>query len=75
MKKLVIIVPKGSALDSYLIDAGFIYETIVCLRGSIHYKMNISTCFNIIELLVSKFCLKDFQIQCHDGLVTFRVRS
>lgn len=75
MKKLLIIAPKDSALDSYLADAGFIYDKIVCLSRSTCYKMNISLSLQLIELLVSKFCLIDFSIDCYDGEVTFRVRS
>lgn len=75
MKKLVIIVPRDSSVDSYLSDAGFIYDKIVCLSRGTCYKMNISLSLQFIELLVSKFCLKDFSIKCHDGVVTFCVRS
>ena len=75
MKKLRIIVPKDSALDSYLADAGFIYDKIARLSDRTCFKMNISTSLQLIDLLVSKFCLKDFSIRCHDGEVTFVVWS
>lgn len=75
MKKLIIIVPKDSALDSYLADAGFIYDKIVCLSHGTCYKMNISLSLQFIDFIVSKFCLTDFSVNCHDGVVTFCVRS
>ena len=75
MKKIRIIVPKGSALDSYLADAGFIYDYIHRLPASTCFKMNMSSCLQLIDFLVCKFRLKDFCIRCHDGEVTFRVRS
>lgn len=75
MKKLRIIVPKDSALDSYLADAGFIYDKFVRLADRTCYKMNISLSLQLIDFLVCKFHLTDFSICCHDGVVTFRVRS
>ena len=75
MKKLLIFVPKDSALDSYLADAGFIYYKIARLSNGTCYKMRITLSLQLIELLVTKFCLKDFSVRCHDGVVTFRVRS
>lgn len=75
MKKLVIIVPKDSTVDSYLADAGFIYDKIVRLSCGTCYKMNISLSLQLIELLVSRFSLKDFSVRCHHGVVTFRVLS
>ena len=75
MKKLRIIVPKDSALDFYLADAGFIYDKISRLSDRTCFKMNISLSLTLIEFLVSKFRLKDFSVRCHDGIVTFRVRS
>lgn len=75
MKKLRIIVPKDSALDSYLAGARFVYDKIVFFPNSTCYKMNISSSHQLIEFLVSKFCLKNFSICCYDGAFTFRVRS
>lgn len=75
MKKLRIIVPTGSALDSYLSEDGFIYEKIVRLSNDTSYKMNISLSLQLIDFLVCKFHLKDFSVRCYDGVVTFRVRS
>lgn len=75
MKKLRIIVPKDSALDSYLSDAGFIYDKIVRLSNDTSYKMNISLSLQLIDFLVCKFHLQDFSVCCRDGVVTFRVRS
>lgn len=75
MKKLRIIVPKDSFLDSYLVDAGFIYDKIARLPHLTCYKMNITLSLQLIDFLVSKFNLKDFSIRCYHGNVTFRVRS
>lgn len=75
MRKLRIIVPKDSALDSYLADAGFIYDKIARLSNGTCYKMNISLSLQLIDFLVGKFHLKDFSIRCLDGVVTFCVRS
>lgn len=75
MKTLLIIVPKGSALDSYLVDAGFKYDEIVRLSYITFFKMKITKSLQLIDVLVSKFCLKDFSMSCYDGDVTFRVRS
>ena len=75
MKTLRIIVLKGSALDSFLADADFIYDKIVHLSDTVCYKMNISKSLQLIDFLVSKFCIKDFSVDCLDGHVFFRVRS
>lgn len=75
MKTLRIIVLKGSVLDSYLADAGFIYDKIEHLSDIVCYKMNISKSLSLIDFLVSKFGLMDFSIECLDGHVFFRVRS
>lgn len=75
MKKLVIIVPTVSTINSYLSDVGFIYDKITRLSDRTCYKMNLSLSLQFIEFLVSKFCLMDFSVRCHDGLVSFRVRS
>lgn len=75
MKTLRIIVLKDSALDSYLADAGFIYDKIARLSDTVCYKMNISKSLSLIDFLVSKFGLMDFTVDCLDGHVFFRVRS
>lgn len=75
MKTLRIIVLKDSVLDSYLADAGFIYDKIVHLSDIVCYKMNISKSLQLIDFLVSKFCITDFSVDCLDGNVFFRVRS
>lgn len=75
MKTLRIIVLKDSALDSYLADAGFIYDKIVHLSDIVCYKMNISKSLQLIDFLVSKFSITDFSVDCLDGHVFFRVRS
>lgn len=75
MKTLRIIVLRDSALDSYLAHAGFIYDKILHLSYITCYKMEISVPFQLIDFLVSKFCIKDFSLDCLDGHVFFRVRS
>ena len=75
MKTLRIIVLRDSVLDLYLADVGFIYDKIVHLSDMVCYKMNISSPIQLIDFLVSKFCLKDFSVDCLDGHVFFRVRS
>lgn len=75
MKKLRIIVPKGSPVDLYLADAEFFYNEIEHTSCITCYKMNISKSLELIDLLVSKFCLKDFFIWSFYGEVTFHVRS
>ena len=75
MKTLRIIVLKGSAIDSYLADAGFIYDKNDRLSDIVCYKMNISKSLMLIDLLVSKFCITDFSVECLDGNVFFRVHS
>ena len=75
MKKLIIFVPKGSDLDFYLADVGFIYDKISRLSNETCYKMCTSLSLQLIGFLVSKFCLEDFSIHCHGGEVTFLVRS
>lgn len=75
MKKLRIFVPNDSLLDIYLSDAGFIYDNIVRLSNKTSYKMNITKSFELIDFLVSKFSIQDFSVRCHDGVVTFSVRS
>ena len=75
MKTLRIIVLKDSALDSYLANVGFVYDKIVHLSDIVCYKMNIPNPIQLIDLLVSKFCIIDFSVDCLDGHLFFRVRS
>ena len=75
MKTLRIFVLKDSALDSYLANAGFMYENIFHINDIVCYKMYISKSLQLIDLLVSKFCIMDFSVECLDGEVLFRVCS
>ena len=75
MKRLSIIVPKDSALDSWLADAGFIYDKVVRSSDKALYKINLTNKMDMINFLVSKFKLKDFCICCKRGKYTFCVRS
>ena len=75
MKTLRIIVLKGSALDSWLADAGYTYDKIIHISEIVCYKMHNSKPLDLIDLLVSKFCITEFSVDCLDGHVFFRVRS
>lgn len=75
MKRLLIIVPKGSAIDFYLADVGFIYDKIVRTSDRSYYKINLTDKMSLINLLISKFGIQDFSVRCYYGVFTFRVRS
>lgn len=75
MKRLSIIVPKDSALDSWLADAGFMYDKVVRSSDKTSYTINLTSKMELINLLVSKFKLQNFCIRCKCGKFTFCVRS
>lgn len=75
MTKLLIIVPKGSALDFYLVDSGFIFDEIVRISHSSYYKINVTDKMDLINFFISKFSLQDYTIRCDHGEFIFRVRS
>ena len=75
MKKLRIIVRKDSVLDSYLAEAGFLYDKVVRLYDRTCYKINLTDKMALINFFISKFRLKDYSIRCNFGEFTFRVRS
>ena len=76
MKKLVIIVPKGSLINSYLMNNYYLYDKIVDLDDRVCYKqISPSNSMETINLLITKFMLSDFSINCNNGDYTFRVRS
>ena len=75
MKKLLIIVPKGSALDSYLPDAGFFYDEIERLIDTTCYKINLTDKMDFINFLISKFSLQDYSIRNIHGEYIFRVHN
>lgn len=75
MKKLLIIVPKGSALDSYLADADFIYDEISHLFHTTCYLINVTDKMDLINFLVSKFSPQEYLIHNNCGDFVFHVRS
>ena len=75
MKRLSIIVPTDSALDSWLSDAGFIYDKVVRSSNKTLYKINLTHKMDLINLRISQFRLKDFCICCKRGKFTFCVPS
>lgn len=75
MKRLLIIVRRDSALDSYLADAGFIYDKVVRSNDRTYYKINLTNKLDLINFLISKFGLLDYSILCRHGSFRFRVRS
>ena len=75
MKRLLIIVRTDSAIDSWLADAGFIYDRVVHVDDRTYYKLNVTDKKALIKLLISKFRLQDYSIRCYFGGFTFRVRS
>ena len=75
MKKLLIIVPKGSALDSYLADAGFIYDEIERLSHTICYTINLTDKMDFINFLISKFSPQDYFIVNNTGEFIFCVHN
>lgn len=75
MKRLSIIVPKDSALDCWLADAGFIYDKVVPSNDCTLYIINLTNKMELINLLISKFRLKDFCIRCIHGKYIFSARS
>ena len=75
MKRLLIIVRRDSAIDSYLADVGFIYDKVVCLHDRTCYTINVTDKMALIKLLISKFRLKDYSISRKYDSFRFRVRS
>ena len=75
MKKLLIIVPKDSALDSYLADAGFLFDEIERLIDTTCYKINLTDKMDLINFLISKFSPQDYCIRNIHGEYIFRVLS
>lgn len=75
MKRLRIIVPNESALDSYLADVGFIYDKVIRSSSTTCYKINVTDKMSFITFLLSKFRLNDYSIYCFFDSFVFRVRS
>ena len=76
MKKLLIIVPKDSLLNTFLMKNFRVYAKISNLEDSVCYKhIGLSNSMETITYLVTMFMLSDFYINCSNGDYTFLVRS
>ena len=76
MKKLLIIVPKDSLLNSYLQNTYYVYDKITELEDRVCYKqIGLSNPMETINYLITMFMLSDFSVNCNYGDYTFRVRS
>lgn len=75
MKKLLIIVPKDSLLNSYLMNQFYAFDKITELEDRVCYKQTLSHPMESINFLITMFMLSDFSINCNYGDYTFRVRS
>ena len=76
MKKLLIIVPKDSLLNSYLMKNYRVYSKISDLDDKVCYKyLSLPNPMETINYLITMFMLSDFSVNCNYGDYTFRVRS
>ena len=76
MKKLLIIVPKDSLLNSYLMKNYRVYSKISDLDDKVCYKyLGLPNPMETINYLITMFMLSDFSVNCNYGDYTFRVRS
>lgn len=75
MKKLSIIVPKDSQIDSFLSESFYIYDKIVRLVDRTCYIINVSHPMSMIDYLISVFEPKVYSTHCNYGRYIFRVRS
>ena len=75
MKKLLIIVPKETLLNSYLQNTFYVYDKITEFGDSVCYKQTgLSNPMETINYLITMFMLTDFSVNCNYGDYTFRVR-
>lgn len=75
MKKLLIIVPKDSLLNSYLMNQFYAYDKITEIDDRVCYKQTgLSHPMATINYLITMFMLYDYSINCNYGDFTFRVR-
>ena len=75
MKKLLIIVPKDSPINSYLMNRFYVYDKITDLEDRVCYKqIGLSNPMETINYLITMFMLSDFSVNCNYGDYTFRVR-
>ena len=76
MKKLLIIVPKDSLLNSYLMKSFRVYAKISDLEEDVCYKhIGLSSPMETISYLITMFMLSDFSINCDHGDYFFIVHS
>lgn len=76
MKKLLIIVPKDSLLNSYLQNQFYVYDKITDLGDRVCYKQSgLSHPMQTITYLIDMFMLSDYSVRCLYGDYTFRVCS
>lgn len=76
MKHLLIIVPKDSLLNSYLMKSFRVYARLSEIEDKVYYKyLGLSSSMETISYLIIMFMLSDFSINCDYGDYTFRVRS
>ena len=76
MKQLLIIVPKGSLIDSYLMKSFRVYARLSETENMVYYKdIGFSTSMETISHLTTMFMLSDFSVNCKHGDYILRVRS
>ena len=76
MKKLLIIVPKDSLLNSYLQNTFYAYDKITVLEDRVCYiQKGLTNPMESINYYITMFMLSDFSLNCLYGDYTFRVRS
>lgn len=76
MKKLLILVPKDSLLNTYLNKSFRVYVQVAEIDDVVYYKfIGLSNSMETISYLVTMFMLSDFSIYCNNGDYTFRVCS
>ena len=76
MEKLLILVPKDSLLNSYLMKSFRVYAKIAENDDIVYYKhIGLSNPMETISYLATMFMLSDFSINCNYGDYTFCVRS
>ena len=76
MKKLLIIVPKDSLLNSYLHNTFYAFDKITVFEDRVCYiQKGLSHPMDSINYYINMFMPSDFSIICNYGDYTFRVRS
>lgn len=76
MKKLLIIVPKGSFINSYLMKSFRVYARLSEIEDMVYYKyIGSANTTETVSYLITMFMLSDFSINCYCGDYTFCVRS